>query len=80
MAKLTTHPIMECTLMSNKSQLATLDNKTTFAMLRMLLGLTRCISHISSEVSTVLVNTEVSTVLVNTDSHTARQKILAIFF
>jgi hypothetical protein len=71
MAKLTTHPIMERTFMSNNSQLATLDNKTTLTVLRMFLGLTRCISQLNSEVRTVLAKT---------DSHTARQKIPMIFF
>ena len=56
--------------MSNKSQLATLDNKTTFTVLRMILGLTHCISQFSSEARTVLANT---------DSHTARQKIRRFF-
>jgi len=71
MAKLTTHPIRECTFMSNNSQFATLDNKTTLTVLRMLLGLTHCISQFSSVVCTVLAKTS---------SHIARQKIPMIFF
>jgi hypothetical protein len=61
----TTDPIITCTFMSNNSQLATLNNKTTLTALRKLLGLAHCSSQFNSKVCRVFVKT---------NSHSAHQK------